>query len=234
MDIQDVSSLSQYASFMKMTFANAERSRRRKGETPRDHPPAQVLVLSFMMKIYANPMNARDGMTNAILTSQVPLSYLPCTQPAAELVPLSIARMQLETHHRGRRTVVRVLTPPDRMTAVMAIVEDVEGTAVLMQLYHQPGEDTMPAGDILYQGRLVLLKDPYLKVATDGRYSLRVDHVSDVIFLENTDELVPERWRQRKRKVIDSGLGITSRDIRMRGNDAVGMKDWAMAENLCV
>lgn len=57
----------------------------------------------------------------------------------------------------------------------------VEDTAVLLQLYHQPPEDIVPAATIINPGGMSLLKEPYLKkAASDGTYSLRVDYVSDV------------------------------------------------------
>lgn len=92
-----------------------------------------------------------------------------------------ISQMRLETHSRRHSIIVCVLAALHRMTAVMAIVVDVEDTAVLLQLYHQPPEDIVPAATIINPGGTSLLKEPYLKTATsDGTYSLRVDYVRDV------------------------------------------------------
>lgn len=143
---------------------------------------------------------------------------------------MTISQMKLETHHRGRKIVVRVLTPPDRMTAVMAIVEDENGVAVLLQLYNQPDETVMPKGSILREGGFVLIKEPFFKAAvTDGSYSIRVDHVSDVIFLDEASEWVPKKWRKRDE---GSASSTPSREIRLQGNEAVEKKEWAMAEKL--
>ena len=140
-----------------------------------------------------------------------------------------ISRMELERHHRGNYSLIHVLTPPDRMTAVIAVVEDEEGTAVLLQLYNQPEECRVRKGLILREGDVCIIKEPFFKATTEGSYSLRVDHVSDIIWLQDVDERVPLRWRTRILK-----LDETSQAIRLQGNDAVKKRDWAQAECLWV
>jgi hypothetical protein len=115
------------------------------------------------------------------------------------------------------------------MTAVMAIAEDEEGTAVLLQLYNQPEEDQVSHHQILRQGDVCIVKDPFFKATTDGSYSIRVDHVSDIIWLEGTDHRIPLKWRKR---VLP--LEETSEDIRKHGNEAVKEGKWATAERLYV
>lgn len=229
MDVQDVTTLDEYALFMRQLQGNAARAASRKGEIPRHHPPPWFLIHTFMGRLKAKIDHQGSSSSNQLNTSQVPAPYAPCKLPAADLKPKTISQMKLETHHRGHRVAVRVLTPPDRITAVMAIVEDEEGTAVMLQLYHQPAEATVPKGNILRKGGLVLIKEPYFKATTtDGTYSLRADHVSDVIFLDDSNELVPGKWRRRREKISC----IASREIRLQGNNAVDKKEWATAERL--
>lgn len=213
MDFQDVSSLDQYVLLQQHCQQNAARAAGRKGEQPRDHPPPWLLINIFMSRLQATDVKLSQLTQSAtqLATSQVPAPYTPCTFSAADLKPMTISQMKLETHHRGRKIVVRVLTPPDRMTAVMAIVEDGEGVAVLLQLYNQPDEAVVPKGSILQEGGFVLIKEPFFKaVVTDGSYSIRVDHVSDVIFLDEASELVPKKWRKRDGGSVSS---TTSREI---------------------
>lgn len=229
MDFQQVGDLDKYAVLMKQVQENVARAASRKGEQPSDHPPTWLLLQSFMSQLEAN--NAQLSRSQKVIaTSQVPAPYAPCTLPAADLKPMTISQMKLETHHRGHQIVVRVLTPPDRMTAVMAIVEDEEGTAVLLQLYHQPAETVVPKVNILQQGGYVLIKEPFFKTAaTNGSYNIRADHVSDVIFLDDTNDLVPKKWRKRVETIA---TGLSSREIRLQGNKAVEKMEWAMAERL--
>ncbi|KAK7959153.1 uncharacterized protein PG986_004007 [Apiospora aurea] len=135
--------------------------------------------------------------------------------------------MKLETHHRGMKTLLRVLTPPDRMNAAMAIVEDQEGTAVLLQLYHVPEVSVVPTEHILYKDRVCVLKEPFFKGTTDGTYSLRVDHVNDIIWLAPDDEHVPAKWRRQQIAAPNESL-----EARMRGNKAVQNNNWAEAQRL--
>lgn len=159
------------------------------------------------------------------MTSQFPLPYLPSVQPVHNLQTLMISQMTLETHHRGKKAVLRALTPPDRMTAVMAIVEDEEGTAVLLQLYNQPEEVEVNKEAILQKDSIYIIKEPFFKAATDGSYSLRVDHVSDIVYLLDDDERVPRKWRKRS-----LNAGDDSQKLRVQGNVAVQKGNWAEAE----
>ncbi|KAI2779923.1 hypothetical protein F4815DRAFT_499978 [Daldinia loculata] len=190
MDTKDISDSEEHMAFIRQSKENAERARRRKGEKPRDHPPPSFLVLQFIMKL--NKSASMGDMANhKLYTSQVPPYYPPCIRSAQDLKPLMISEMMLENHHRGSYALVRVLTPPDRMTAVMAIVEDEEGTAILLQLYNQPEESKVAKEHILKAQDICIIKEPFFKVTNSGSYSLRVDHVSDIIWPEDTDNRIP-------------------------------------------
>ncbi|KAI0849467.1 hypothetical protein F5Y00DRAFT_261600 [Daldinia vernicosa] len=226
MDTKDITNSEEYFAFVKQSKENAELAERRKGEKPRDHPPPSLLVLQFTMKLYQSA--SMGGMMNyKLYTSQVPPYYPPCIRPLQDLKPLMISEMMLENHHRGSYALVHVLTPPDRMTAVMAIVEDEEGTAILLQLYNQPEESKVAKEHILKAHDICIIKEPFFKVTNSGAYSLRVDHVSDIIWLEDTDNRIPLEWRKRFISLDES-----SEDIRKEGNEAVQKKDWAKAEQL--
>ncbi|KAG4275841.1 hypothetical protein FPRO04_14324 [Fusarium proliferatum] len=226
MDIKDVSNESKYIGYLKQLQGAAERAARRKGQVVRDHPPSQQLVSSFLMKLMAASYRPHPD-ENTITTTQVPAPYPPCIDSANDLEPIMISDMRLETHHRGKKIMLRVLTPPDRMTAVMAIVEDEKGIAVLLQLYHQPEETIVPATEILSPNMVCILKEPFFKCATDGTYSLRVDHPSDIIRLDGVDDRIPSHWRP---SMVISDENST--DIRKQGNDAVQAKKWAEALRL--
>lgn len=180
------------------------------------------------MKLMANSYRSQSD-ENTIATTLVPAPYPPCIVSANDLEAIMISDMRLETHHRGKKIMLRVLTPPDRMTAVMAIVEDEKGIAVLLQLYHQPEESIVPATEILSPNMVCILKEPFFKCATDGTYSLRVDHPGDIIWMDGADDRIPSHWRPSM--VI---LGENSSDIRKQGKGAVQSKKWAEALRLYV
>ncbi|KAM4056125.1 SET domain-containing protein [Hirsutella rhossiliensis] len=205
MDSRDVSDASDYTAFLERIQEAAERASRREGELVRDHPSPEQLISDFM----------------------VPPPYTPCVRSASELRPMMVSGMRLEMHHRGTKTLLRVRTPPSRMTAVMAIVEDEQGTAVLLQLYCQPDEAVVPAKEIVRPDSVCIVKEAFLKTASDGTYSLRVDHISDIIWLDDADDRVPLKWR--KPALTMSSM---SNNIRMQGNSAVARQNWAEAQRL--
>jgi hypothetical protein len=49
------------------------------------------------------------------------------------------------------------------MTAIMAIMKDENGDAIMLQQYQQEDEDTCAAADIVDVGTLLLVKEPYIK-----------------------------------------------------------------------
>ncbi|KAF4881473.1 Serine/threonine-protein phosphatase 5 [Colletotrichum fructicola] len=67
---------------------------------------------------------------------------------------------------------------------------------------------------------------PTIKVTTDGKYSLRVDHVSDILLLSVNDERIPKRWG------IPKKTDGNSEETRLQGNAAVKQQDWGRAERL--
>jgi hypothetical protein len=107
---------------------------------------------------------------------------------------MKVAELQLETHHRGKYLLVKCLTPSRKLGAIMAIVEDQDEDCVLLQLYGREHESERPASEILTEGMIIAIKEPYFKVNSTGGYSVRVDHVGDILWLSDHDELVPAKW----------------------------------------
>jgi len=79
--------------------------------------------------------------------------------------------------------------------SVTTIAEDENGEVELVEIYNQDGHRS-PAS-IMPEGQVFIVKEPYFKTASDGAASIRVDDVSDVIFLEGEDDRIPENWRPR-------------------------------------
>lgn len=228
MDTRDVSDRHEFADFMKRIQNAAEKASRRKGQMVREHPPKEKLITEFTMRLFKTSLReAKDEEKTTICTTQVPAPYPPCIVSAEHLEAMMISDMRLETHHRGHKVTLRVLTPPDRLNAVLAIAEDEQGIAVLLQLYQQPEEALVPNTEILAPGKVCIVKEPFFKATTDSTYSVRVDHLGDIIWLDEGDERIPSPWK--KPKAILSG---SSTGIRMQGNDAVKSEDWAVAERL--
>lgn len=174
----------------------------------------------------AHPQMANHFSQTADTSSAGPgySAYRPSLYPANDLDPITISQMKMETHHHGKQTVIHVLVPPKRAVALVALVEDEQGSVTWLQLYNQPSETVVPAEEILRRGSCYLLKEPFL--TSDPTASLRVDHPGDIMLLPREHKLVPARWR-----VTELVFGL-SYDPTMLGNDAAGKKRWAEAERL--
>lgn len=230
MDAKTVSAESGYAAFFQQIRLASERAVEREGEAPRDIPPVQHLVRSHLKAReqikFNDQVRLRSGR-GTVRTTQLPRPYLPCTKSAHELEPMLISEMRLETHHRDHKVILRVLTPSHRINAVITVVEDEGGTGATLQLYHLLEESVVPDEEVVYEGRVCVLKEPFFKVATDGSYSLRVDHVNDIVWLADDDKRIPAKWRRKT-----PSREIPSLQSRMEGNDAVKRSEWARAVRL--
>ncbi|KAB8302482.1 hypothetical protein EYC80_005886 [Monilinia laxa] len=190
----------------------------RQGQRPKDMKPRQELISQFMMMHMSRQMSQfRIHNDSQLHTSFVPIPYEPSIIPLEELTPINIKDLRLETHHRGSYLLVRALTPPFRITGIMAIVEDENADALPLQLYQQPEEKLRPAASVITVQDIFLIKEPYLKTTSDGGYGLRVDHVSDLVCLDANHDMLPKDWKPR---VVD--LDKTADDWKQEGNVAMG------------
>ncbi|KAL8392359.1 hypothetical protein RB595_002521 [Gaeumannomyces hyphopodioides] len=225
MDIPDLSAEPKWAANMRQLEEAAKKAQASKGQVPRYHIPARLRVMQFVIN---NEMTGAQvaSFSHSMVTTVMPLAYPPCVLPVDSLRPIMIAEMQLETHHRGRYALVRVIAPSSRMTAVTTIVEDEQGTASMLQLYTQPPESDVPAAETMRMHRVAVLKEPFFKsTLAENAYNLRVDHVGDVVWLDEADPRVPHRWRV-------SRVVLGSQELRAQGNDAVKRCCFAEAERL--
>lgn len=135
--------------------------------------------------------------------------------------------MKFETPNRGRRTVIRVVTAPKKLdVALTATVLDEEGTHAGVVLCYQPFEEVVPAKQSLRLNNCYLIKEPLAVLTPYGIVGIRVDHPSDIVLLPFDHEFLPAKWRKNEVFVGNS------HEFRMKGNDAVGKKQWAEAEDL--
>ncbi|TLD28644.1 hypothetical protein PspLS_03954 [Pyricularia sp. CBS 133598] len=167
----------------------------------------------------ARRVTARGGM---------PLQYPPSVQPIHMLRPIMLSEMAFETHHRGRQVTVRVVTPLIRINVIMAVVEDEKGTATLLLLYNQALESLVPVDEIVRKKRIAIIKEPFFRMTgSEHFHSIRVDHVSDIVWLDDGDDRIPPKWKTSQ-PVVKSD----SQSMRAQGNSAVNKKSWAEAEQL--
>lgn len=193
-----------------------KQAKQRQGERPRDRKSREQAYAKFMMTLMLAGARGVLDAPHMIHSSFMAPAYAPSTAPLAALRGIALAQLQLETHHRGRCLLLRAMTPPSRMTAVMVVAEDEAGDAMLLQLYQQDEEAGRAAADVVGVGAVLLLKEPFFKVMADGEYGLRVDHVSDAVWLRPDDARVPAAWRPRVAEV-----GRSAEALKGSGNCAM-------------
>ncbi|ATY63752.1 TPR domain [Cordyceps militaris] len=222
MDTYDLSQEAQFAAMLQAGVRMHEIAQRRNGQLVHDHPPPASVVSQFLAARMGGVDLSSDPTKFVVSTTQLPPPYLPSECSVDELQPIRITHMRLGEHHRGTKVIVRILTPPRRINAVLAVAEDLAGTAVLLQLYHQPPATVFFPDEIIQKGSVLMIKEPFFKCSTDGSYSLRVDHLSDIVWLKPFDSRIPDVWR-------DEFPRMNSEAVRMRGNECVKNGRWAKA-----
>ncbi|KAJ6139733.1 hypothetical protein N7471_006219 [Penicillium samsonianum] len=193
MDTHDVSDVPEYLGYLRAHKQNLKNAQALKGRPAKSQKSKDEILMQFMFRQMMNTKAPASPME--IRSSFLPPAYPPCHTPFSKLKKVMIKNLCLETHHRERYLLMRTVTQADTMTAVMAIVEDEDGGVLMLQLYNQ--EQELSNAYSLREGTVLVVKEPYVKVMADGDYGIRVDHLSDVWFVPEFDDLVPLSWRKR-------------------------------------
>ncbi|CAH0004316.1 unnamed protein product [Clonostachys byssicola] len=194
MDIDDGSDMPEFIETLQRQKENLRRAQAQKGKKPEFMIPRFLLVAQFRHQNMAQQQKYSNGQCH-FKTSFLPAAYPPSTESLDKLKKVMIKDLCLELHHEGTFLVVRSITPPNRLTGILTAIEDENDHVVTLQLYNQEEETERPADELIGEGTVVMLKNPYLKTTSDGSYGLRVDHLSDIVRLERHDERVPSKWR---------------------------------------
>ena len=195
MDIDDVSHVGQWTQLLAKQKVALQAASKRKGERPKDRKSRDEIVHKFMLRSAITSLTPQKENLYMIHQSWVPAPYPSSVVPLRALKKLYIKELQLETHHRGFYSLLRVVTPSVTMTAVMTVLEDEKDDGVVFQLYQQEDEKHRPGEEAVQMKHVCIVKEPYFKVMNDGDYGLRVDHISDIIWLSPDDERIPRNWR---------------------------------------
>jgi len=212
--------LDKYAQFMQKQRRMLQDAKSKQGQRPHDRKDRDKMLFEFMMASMSTVQMSGRASNNGeqhVQSSFVPPAYPPCTTPLDGLKPVMIEDLRLETHHRGRYLTLRAITPPNRMTAILVIAEDEDGDVTLLQMYQQEDEASHPAVDVVDKGSILIVKEPFFKLTASGDYSLRVDHLSDIVFLANDDTKTPASWRPRQRE-----MRRTAESLKLEGNTLIG------------
>lgn len=196
----------------------------RQGECPQDRKSRDEMYLRFMMGLMASGERHKGPQENMLRSSFIPDAYPPCTSSVSSLKSIMIKDLRLETHHRGRFLMLRSITPPDRLTGIICLVEDEDEEVTTLQIYQQDEETVRKATQIVDVGTIFLVKEPYFKTMANGEYGLRIDHLSDFVEIDEAAAIVPQTWQPRR-----SAKAISADALRLDGNAAISRGDFWLA-----
>ncbi|KAF2482043.1 hypothetical protein BDY17DRAFT_325539 [Neohortaea acidophila] len=151
--------------------------------------------------------------------------YPPSTTPMASLQPISISDLRLETHHCGRVLFVHTFGNPVLCMAIRNIVEDVNGDVEQLAVYNTPKTATLK--HVLPGNCVFAIKEPFYEASEDGLYAIRVDHPSDLVQLQVTDALFPQKFLPQITEPDKSAI-----EYKVAGNAAFRRKDYLLARHL--
>ena len=220
MDVDNISGTEQFTASLRQQQQTLEAAQRRHGTRPGDMKPLSLLIHEFMIVQTSQQLMHSLNHRNEIRHSWVAAPYAPSVEPLKTLKKLHIKDLRLETHHRGNYIMLRVATPPNTMTAVMVIAEDEQGSGVMLMVYQQEDTEYGLAEDIAQVGGVCIVKEPYFKTMSNGDYGVRVDHVTDIVWLAEDDEMIPFRWGPRNTRVEKTAM-----ELKVTGNAALKARD---------
>jgi hypothetical protein len=103
----------------------------------------------------------------------------------------------------------------------MAAIEDETRDVDRLVLCH--AKETLRAFEVLPEGTVVSVKEPFYHMEDDGRYALRVDHPSDMVVLDPRHKLYPEQWQD-----CDE-TQMTALGWKLEGNRAMDREEYLEA-----
>ncbi|KAF8540025.1 hypothetical protein BDD12DRAFT_57751 [Trichophaea hybrida] len=123
--------------------------------------------------------------------------YPPCTKPTDELLATYLPDLLINDHNEGKYILVRTVTSAVALGALITIVEDEKGNweQLVINCYDHlhSGEDLLPKGSVL------VIKQPFFKHTPNSAFFIIVDHISDMIIMLPTNDMVPKQWAAPKK-----------------------------------
>jgi tetratricopeptide (TPR) repeat protein len=108
--------------------------------------------------------------------------------------------------------------------AISSCVEDEYGDSAEISIYNE--RETINPDELLPIGTIIAVKEPCYKIVANGGYSIRVDHPSDVVYLDPADERVPLAWRTSSTKKVSAS------EYKIAGNESYAKGRYSEAAEL--
>ena len=171
-------------------------------------------------------------------------TYPPSTKIISELTSISIPELQIDNHHTGKVLFVRTIETAVLDAAVQTIVEDEAGTAERLALYNSNAAGK--AEDVLPEGAIFAIKEPYYMATRNGHIGIRIDHPSHLVRLNPVDIRIPPGlcvgstgstksvadWKKEGNAAYSAGDYLAALQAYSQGVDACGSDDEVVRRDL--
>ena len=210
-----------------------EHVRKRQGQAgqPREAHDTKALVQQAVGKSVMDDFAAaaldlgtlpKDKSEDTVPAYAVGCQYLPCTTSLADLEPIKLSDLRMETHHRGRVLSLRRISPVVKLrSSSWTIVQEAgsdDADRLELSLHN-----TRNGEDILDSASAFFIKEPYYTLNTNHESVIRVDHPSDMIITTYSDN--PSSWRNNTgNKDSASTASKSATQCKEEGNAALGKK----------
>lgn len=166
---------------MMSAKAHLDSAEKRRGKVPEFPDPLHLrvnhrIVVSQTKHAWSNEsfLPTRSSISNLIFASKNPFNRLR---------RVSISELRLEMANEGRYVIIRVLEKGFIISGWTTVIEDHLGTVCLLGIYNYPSNELFRVGTIL------IIKEPYFKIAQSGYPCIRCDCPTDIIVLKHSHPL---------------------------------------------
>ncbi|RKK73703.1 hypothetical protein BFJ69_g9144 [Fusarium oxysporum] len=194
-----------------------------KGQSREPTDPKSLIEQAISTSLMQEMSSAAFGLGTPRKTRETMVAYgigkqyPPSTSKLADLQPMAIKDLRMETHHRGFFLSLRRVSPVSILQASSWTVvkgqssDEVERLEVFLHT-SQYGDNTLEISSDL------VIKEPYYTLNAQGECTIRIDHPSDLIVIAISEN--PESWRHKEHYSRGPDL-VSPDDFKKKGNSAL-------------
>ncbi|KAM0321050.1 hypothetical protein ACHAPQ_009752 [Fusarium lateritium] len=193
-----------------------------KGQLRKQRDPKDLIEHAISSSLMQDLSFAAFGLSVPKKTKETMVAYgigqpyPPCVVRITELRLMQLSELRMETHHQGYFLHLRRVSPVVILEASSwTVVQDdsCEDFERLELFLHR----SQHGSDILDIASEFIIKEPYFTLSNQGEHTIRIDHPSDLIVTEISQD--PEAWRKKECRL--GGETISAELCKKKGNNAL-------------
>uniref|UniRef100_A0A915DCI8 SET domain-containing protein n=1 Tax=Ditylenchus dipsaci TaxID=166011 RepID=A0A915DCI8_9BILA len=195
-------------------------------QRPRPNQSRQQYIVQWNEKQLASRMTQMGiGGSQAVKKMVIAGNSHSSKLPLSNLQSILLSQMKVPLVHRECYLVCRVISDAIVEVGTSVLIEDLRDDVEELILFNFQYDLTNTTW--LSKGTIMLVKEPYLKYSGgESGLQIRVDSPSDVIFIDEADELRLQAYGASKWYVPSK---LTFDQLRQKGNDSYAAKNYEAA-----